>query len=220
MSDNGLARQEKAFLLLSCSFVILLVVSNIIAGKIIVIGGLFAPAAVICYSLTFLLTDTMTELWGKERTKFVVNVGFMVTVLSALFIRLAILMPAAPFWVHQEAFELILGSNLRIVLASLAAYIISQHHDIWAFTFWKKKTQGRHLWLRNNLSTLVSQMVDTAIFIVLAFFGTGSPLLPLIMGQYAIKMGIAFAETPLVYLLVNTIRKVIQESTEREGMPV
>ncbi|MDO9535058.1 MAG: VUT family protein [Bacillota bacterium] len=107
--NNGLTKQEKAFLLLSCSFVILLVVSNIIAGKIVMIGGMFAPAAVICYSLTFALTDTMTELRGKERTKFVVNVGFVVTILSALFIRLAILMPAAPFWAHQEAFKLILG---------------------------------------------------------------------------------------------------------------
>ncbi|MEW5920352.1 MAG: queuosine precursor transporter [Bacillota bacterium] len=218
--NNGLAKQEKAFLLLTCSFVVLLVVSNIIAGKIVTIGGMFAPAAVICYSLTFALTDTMTELWGKERTKFVVNVGFVVTVLSALFIRLAILMPAAPFWTHQAAFELILGSNLRIVLASLTAYIISQHHDIWAFTFWKKKTQGRHLWIRNNLSTCVSQMMDTAIFILLAFFGTGSPLLTLIMGQYAVKMVIAFSDTPLVYLLVNTIGKLTGERTGRERIRV
>jgi len=218
--NSGLAKQEKVFLLLSCSFVVLLVVSNIIAGKIVMIGGLFAPAAVICYSITFALTDTMTEMWGKERTKFVVNVGFVVTILSALFIRLAILLPAAPFWQHQESFELILGSNLRIVLASLTAYIISQHHDIWAFTFWKNRTNGRHLWIRNNLSTGVSQLIDTAIFIVLAFWGTGSPLFPLIMGQYAVKMAIAVSDTPLVYILVSTIKKISGENTEIESLAV
>jgi len=216
--NNGLARQEKIFLLLSCSFVVLLVVSNIIAGKIIAVAGVFAPAAVICYSLTFAATDTMAELWGKERTKFVVNVGFVVTIISALFIRISILMPAAPFWGHQDAFELILGGNLRIVLASLTAYLISQHHDIWAFLFWKDKTRGRHLWLRNNLSTAVSQLIDTAIFIVLAFYGTGSPLFAMIIGQYIIKLTIALCDTPLVYLLVKTISRVAaSESMQAAG---
>ncbi|MBS4022294.1 MAG: queuosine precursor transporter [Dethiobacter sp.] len=205
--DKTLSREEKIFLLLGCTFVVLLVVSNIIASKIITVAGLVGPAAVICYSLTFVLTDTITELWGKERTKFIVNVGFLVTIISAIFIRVAIAMPAAPFWPNQESYSLILGSNLRIVFASLAAYIISQHHDIWAFGFWKKATRGKHLWVRNNLSTGTSQLLDTVIFITLAFYGTGAPLLTMIMGQYIIKLAIAGLDTPVVYLLVHLIKK-------------
>ncbi|MBS4032805.1 MAG: queuosine precursor transporter [Clostridiales bacterium] len=206
MMPGPLTKQEKAFFLLGCSFAVLLVVSNVIAGKIISVGGLFAPAAVLCYSLTFAATDTMAELWGKERTKFVVNVGFFVAVLSAVLIRLAIAVAPAPFWENQGAFELILGSNLRIVVASLTAYLVSQHHDIWAFTFWKNKTGSRHLWLRNNLSTGVSQLLDTFLFITLAFYGTGAPVLSMIAGQYVIKLVIAVADTPLVYALVYMIK--------------
>jgi uncharacterized integral membrane protein (TIGR00697 family) len=205
--ENNLGPRDKVFILLTACFAVLLVVSNVIAGKIMLVGGVVAPAAVLCYSLTFAVTDTIAEIWGKERTVFIVNVGFIVTVLSALFIRLAIAVPAAPFWEQQEAFSQILGSNLRIVLASVTAYLVSQHHDIWAFMFWKQKTGGRHLWLRNNLSTGVSQLLDTSIFIVLAFYGTGIPLLPMITGQYLLKLLIALLDTPLVYGLVYLIKR-------------
>ncbi|MCR3922471.1 MAG: queuosine precursor transporter [Firmicutes bacterium] len=205
--ESTLTRQEKAFLLLSCCFAVLLVVSNIIAGKIIVVGGFFAPAAVVCYSLTFATTDTIAEVWGKERTRFVVKVGFMAVLLSALFIRLALILPAAPFWDGHEAFATVLGSNMRIVMASLIAYLISQYHDIWAFLFWKEKTGGRHLWVRNNLSTIVSQLLDTVIFISLAFYGTGIPLIPMIIGQYLIKSAIALCDTPIVYAMVFLTKK-------------
>ena len=205
--ENKLSREDSIYILLGCTFVGLLVVSNIIASKIIMVAGLVGPAAVICYSLTFALTDTITELWGKERTKLIVKYGFIVSIISALFIRLAIIMPAAPFWTDQDAYRLILGSNLRIVAASLIAYLISQYHDIWAFVFWKNITKGKHLWLRNNLSTGASQLIDTVIFITLAFAGMGIPLLPIIFGQYIIKIVIALLDTPIVYFLVNLIKK-------------
>lgn len=207
--DAKMSTQEKLFVLLAASFAVLLVVSNIIAGKIIMVGGVVAPAAVLCYSLTFAATDTIAELWGREKTRFVVNIGFVVTILSALFIRLAIAAPAAPFWDQQDMFAQVLGTNLRIVLASLTAYLISQHHDIWAFSFWKQKTGGRHLWLRNNLSTVVSQLLDTVIFIALAFYGTGVPLLSMIAGQYVFKLLIALLDTPIVYLLVYGAKKMM-----------
>ncbi len=205
--DNKLSKEESIYILLGCTFVGLLVVSNIIASKIIMVAGLVGPAAVICYSLTFVITDTITELWGKERTKFVVKVGFLVSIISAIFIRIAIVMPSAPFWVDQEAYDLILGANLRIVFASLVAYLISQYHDIWAFLFWKRLTGGKFLWLRNNLSTGASQLIDTSLFITLAFWGTGVPLMPMIIGQFLLKIIIAVLDTPLVYLLINVIKR-------------
>lgn len=214
---KSLSREESIYILLGCTFVGLLVISNVIANKIITIGGLVGPAAVICYSLTFVITDTITEIWGKERTKYFIKVGFVVSIITAIFIRLAIIMPAAHFWPNQEEFNLILGTNLRIVFASLVAYLISQYHDIWAFLFWKKITGERYLWLRNNLSTGASQLLDTLIFITLAFFGTGAPLLEMIIGQYVIKLAIAVLDTPLIYLMVNLVKKHINMETPEEG---
>ncbi len=199
---------ERFFLGLSVSFIALLIVSNVIAGKIVLIGGLTVPAAVICYALTFLISDTLVEVWGKKRTRYVIKLGFYASILAALFIRLAIYMPGAPFWADQAEFELILGTNARIVVASMAAYLVSQLHDVWAFHFWKEKTKGKHLWIRNNLSTGVSQLIDTIIFITIAFYGAGTPLISLILGQYVIKLVIAICDTPFVYLFVYYARKV------------
>ncbi len=207
--EKSIKKEEKMFLILASSFISLLVISNVIAIKIISIGGLIGPAAVICYALTFVVTDTIAEIWGKERTKFIVILGFFASIISAVMIKMAILLPSASFWGGQKEYELILGNNLRIVIASMLAYIISQNHDIWAFHFWKNKTSGKYLWVRNNLSTSISQLLDTSIFIFVAFYGTGVPILSMIIGQYIIKLIIAILDTPLVYLLVNFIKKDI-----------
>ncbi|MCL3779130.1 VUT family protein [Prolixibacteraceae bacterium JC049] len=200
-------KEQRVFLALTTVFISLLVVSNVIAVKTVSIGGLIGPAAVICYSLTFAVTDTISEIWGRKTTQFLVLLGLGAAVLSALFIRWAIVMKGSPFWENQEQYELILGSNLRIVIASLLAYIVSQTHDVWAFHFWKRLTNGKYLWLRNNLSSMVSQLLDTVIFIVVAFYGTGAPMWTMIVGQYLIKLGIAALDTPLVYAMVGFIKK-------------
>ena len=129
-------------------------------------------------------------------------------------IKIAILFPSAPtpIWENQKEFSLILGSNLRIVIASMVAYLVSQHHDVWAFNFWKNKTNGKYLWVRNNMSTLVSQSIDIVLFIVIAFYGTGAPILTMIISQYIIKLVIALADTPLVYLLVGVVKKTLRQS--------
>ncbi len=202
-------REEKIFLLLAITFVSLLIVSNVIAAKLITIGGLTVSAAAICYALTFFLTDTIAEIWGKERTLYVIKLGFFGSVISAIFIKLAIYMPAASFWADQEQYQLILGANIRIVFASMVAYLISQYHDVWAFHFWKEKTKGKHLWLRNNFSTGASQLIDTVIFVTIAFSGTGAPLVAIIIGEYIIKLVISILDTPLIYMFVNLIKRKV-----------
>ncbi|MDZ7776402.1 MAG: queuosine precursor transporter [Bacteroidales bacterium] len=118
-----LSKEHRILMILVAAFISLLVISNIIAVKTITVGGLIGPAAVLCYSLTFVISDTISELWGRKTTQFVINTGFGAAILSALFIKLAIVMPGSPFWQQQEAFETILGSNIRIVIASLAALL-------------------------------------------------------------------------------------------------
>lgn len=191
-----------ALILLISAFTGSLVISQVLASKIVLLGGLVVPAGVLAYSITFVATDVISEIWGKDVAKRVVWGGFISVLISLLLIKGALLLPAASFWPHEQAFNTILSSTPRIILASFIAYLVSQAHDVWAFHFWKDRFQGRHLWLRNNLSTIVSQVIDTVLFIGIAFYGS-MPILPIIAGQLIIKWGIALLDTPLVYLLVK-----------------
>jgi uncharacterized integral membrane protein (TIGR00697 family) len=181
-------------------FVSGLVVSNIIAAKVIVIWKLVLPAAVIIYPFTFLITDIIGELYGKEEGNRTVWYGFLASIFAMVIIFAGMVLPEAPFMEKQQsAYEILLGPNRRIVVASLLAYLCSQKHDVWAFHLWKKLTKGRYRWLRNNLSTMTSQLVDTVIFIGLAFWCTVPHLGKMILAQYLVKVLIALLDTPLFY---------------------
>ncbi|WP_028574841.1 queuosine precursor transporter [Desulfonatronovibrio hydrogenovorans] len=199
--DNSLA-----FILLATVFSGSLVVASVISSKIITIGSVVLPAGILAYCITFVASDVISEIWGKEKAKQVVLGGFAALVVSLGLIHLALAWPGASFWDNQEAYGSVLGAAPRIILASLIAYVISQNHDVWAFHFWKKIFRGRHLWIRNNLSTGSSQVIDSVIFISIAFYGI-MPILPLIVGQVLIKLLIAFMDTPVVYFLVWVIRR-------------
>lgn len=199
--DNSLA-----FVFLASVFSGSLVIAAVISSKIITIGGIVLPAGILAYSITFVASDVVSEIWGKEKAKQVVLGGFAALVVCLGLIQLALAWPGAVFWDNHEAYDSVLGATPRIIIASLAAYLVSQNHDVWAFHFWKKRLGGRHLWLRNNLSTSTSQIIDSVIFITIAFYGV-MPIIPLIMGQFLIKILIAFLDTPVVYFLVWLIRR-------------
>ena len=195
--------------ILASFFVSLLIVSNIIAGKLLQIGDWVLPAGILAYPLTFLISDTIAEVYGRKTTTRIIWIGFATSLLMVLIIYMASIFPAAPFWENQEAFDLILGSVPRIVLASMVAYLVSQYHDVIAFHFWKNFTNGRYLWLRNNASTMMSQAVDTVLFVTIAFAGTldFSVIINMILTQYVVKILIAIVDTPLVYVLVSQVRR-------------
>jgi len=194
---------------LATLFTTCLIVANIIAVKLISVFGWVVPAGVIAYPLTFLLTDVIAELYGRKIASRVVWAGFAANLLMVVLIFGGKLLPAAPIWAGQPAYESILGMVPRIVLASMIAYLISQHHDIFAFHFWRQKTKGRFLWLRNNASTMVSQALDTGLFITIAFWGTvpTEVVTEMLLTQYVIKLIIAAGDTPFCYLLVALLKK-------------
>jgi uncharacterized integral membrane protein (TIGR00697 family) len=198
--------EDRVFILLVSVFVGALVISSVLASKIITVLGPFVPAGVLAYCITFVVTDVISEIWGKEQANRVVFSGFITLLVTFLLIRLALAWNAAPFWTEQKAFSAVLGSTSRIIIASFIAYLASQYHDVWAFHVWRRVTEERHLWLRNTASTVVSQFIDTLVFITIAFYGT-MPVVPLIKGQYLIKVLIAVLDTPFVYLVVTLIRK-------------
>jgi uncharacterized integral membrane protein (TIGR00697 family) len=204
--NNNLRRAENSLVLLASIYAGSLVLAAILASKIIRAGPLVVPAGVLAYSLTFIVTDVISEVWGKEKAKSVVLGGFIALILAFVLTNISILWPSAPFWPHQQAFKTILSSSSRIMVASLTAYLLSQYHDVWAFHFWKKVTTDRFLWLRNNASTVISQLLDSVVFITIAFYGV-VPLGSLILGQWVAKVGIALLDTPLVYLVVYLVRR-------------
>ncbi len=193
-------------------FATCLLVANIIAVKLISVGGWVVPAGIIAYPLTFLFTDVITELYGRRIASKVVWLGFGANLLMAVLVFGGKLLPPAPFWESQPAYESILGMVPRIVLASMVAYLISQHHDVFAFHFWRQKTKARFLWLRNNASTMVSQALDTGLFITIAFWGVvpAQILANMLLSQYIIKLVIAAGDTPFCYLLVALLKDKIK----------
>jgi len=200
--------------ILTTLFVTCLLVANIITVKLVAIGGWVVPAGVIAYPLTFLFIDVITELYGKKMASRVIWVGFGVSILMAILVFCGGLLPPAPFWQDQSAYESILGMVPRITLASMIAYLVSQHHDVFAFHFWRQKTRGRFLWLRNNASTMVSQALDTGVFITIAFWGTvpTGTLTNMLLSQYVVKLAIAACDTPFCYVLVGLLRKRVRQA--------
>jgi uncharacterized integral membrane protein (TIGR00697 family) len=198
---NNSINDHKAFIIIVSIFIGSITIASVLASKIITIFGLFVPAGVLAYAVTFVCTDTISEVWGKKRANEVVFGGFVALLVVLAFIRLSLVWPAAPFWKSDAAFGSILGSTSRIIIASFIAYLISQYHDIWAFHFLGRITHQKHLWLRNNLSTMISQLLDSVFFIGIAFYGS-MPIGPLIFGQWVVKMAIAMLDTPIVYLVV------------------
>ena len=191
------------------AFCSLLIVANIMAVKLVSVGPFVVPVAVVAYPFTFLVTDTISEIFGRRVATRVIWLGFAMNILVVLLIYLGKIVPPASFWEGQQAYETILGSVPRIVLASMVAYLASQHHDVIAFHFWRRLTKGRFLWLRNNASTVVSQGVDTGLFIPIAFAGQvpTNTLLSMMAGQYIIKLVIAVFDTPLCYALVWLLKR-------------
>ncbi|MDR2695115.1 MAG: queuosine precursor transporter [Deltaproteobacteria bacterium] len=201
-------RSRELFPLLLCSgiFCACLVAAAVLAAKIVRIGPVAVPAGVFAYCVTFVCADVISEIWGRRCANMVVLTGFVGLALTFGLVQLALWCPAAPFWDQEDAFHGILGMTPRIIAASLAAYLLSQFHDVWLYNLLKDRMRGRHLWLRNNLATILSQLIDSVVFIAIAFYGV-MPLWPLIVGQWAVKATLALCDTPLVYAAVWCIRR-------------
>lgn len=200
---------RKVLPLLLSLFIGGLVVAALISSKIIMVAGVAVPAGVLAYSITFIISDVVSEIWGKDCANNIVQCGFITLLMTSALAWLAVTWPAAPFWHGQESFSAVIGSTPRIVAASLVAYLVSQKHDIWLFHLLKKKTNGKHLWLRNNASTVISQLIDSSIFVTIAFWGI-LPVGEVILGQWLVKLAIALIDTPIVYFLCHSLRKQIQ----------
>ncbi len=178
------------------------IVANIQVVKTVAIFGLVATLGNVLYGSIFFATDILSEIYGREAARRGVWLGFIGMALMTLWMQIGLQFIPHVSDFSQESFLTIFGLMPRIAAGSITAYLISQHHDIWAFLFWKRKTKGRFLWLRNNASTMVSQIIDSVIFCGIALWGvfdtaTWSQIL---LSTYLLKLMVAVIDTPFLYL--------------------
>lgn len=191
----------KNLTIISTFFVATLVISNVLASKVVQIGFIEVPAAIVAYPITFLCTDIVGEIWGKKEAQFLVRLGFVVQLFTLVLIYAAVFLPPAPYMLEfQESFAAVLGSSGRFVLASMIAYLVSQSIDVELFH--RIKARFKPKWIRNN-STIISQLVDTTIFITIAFVGIVPNVLVMIFSQFIVKALLAIIDTPIFYYLTR-----------------
>jgi uncharacterized integral membrane protein (TIGR00697 family) len=174
-------------------------IANVTAVKPVVVGPLVVPAAVFIYALTFTLLDLVNERLGKLGARRLVATGFCANLLLADYAQLTVWAPAPPFFDGDPAVARVLGATPRIVAASLVAYLVSSLVDAELFAWWRARVGGLR-WLRVLASNAVSTLIDSVLFVTLAFAGV-LPVGALITGQYAVKLGVTVLSLPLIYLI-------------------
>lgn len=184
-------------------YVAFVLISNILAYKIVEYDFWFAkftaPAAIIIFSVTFLLIDIINEKFGRKETQKAIFIAFITQIPVAIFIYLAVTLPSASVFTDNDAFRKVLLFAPRVMVASWVAFLVSENLDAYIFAWFKKKTKGKALWMRNTFSSLPAMVIDSFIFVTIAFIGV-VPIIPLIIGQIFIKWIVGIIDIPYMYL--------------------
>ena len=216
MNSTDKALAFRIYMILASLFICSLVVSNLIFQKFFTwdFFGLYTfeiSVGILPYPITFLITDLISEMYGRKMANQVVTVGIFASVFSLLIINVSEWVPATDWSpISDGLFQTVFGATVLAVAASMMAYLFAQYIDIQLYHFWKKMTQGKHLWLRNNFSTFLSQFVDTfTVLFLLCLFGKidWELFACLLLSGYLFKVLVAALDTPLMYLGVALFRK-------------
>jgi queuosine precursor transporter len=196
-------------------FLTCLLTANVIATKLVVVGGLTLTAGIVIFPISYVLGDVLTEVWGYAATRRVIWLGFACNALMVLAIWLGGELPAAPFWRGEPAYQEILGHAPRILMASFVAYLIGEFANAFVLAKLKIATQGRWLWMRTIGSTVVGQALDSVVFVTLAFAGIvpAGTLAGIVAGQWLVKVVYEAAATPLTYAAVTWLKSREQVDT-------
>ena len=220
MNQKDKALADQIFLFLAALFITSLVVSNLIFQKFFfwypVDTSIFGiplfelSVGILPYPITFLITDLISEIFGKKKANQVVVAGIFASFFSIGIVLVADAVPAiANSPINDATFNEVFSLSPLAVLASMIAYLLAQFVDIRIYHYWKKITQGKHLWLRNNFSTFASQFLDTfTVILLLCFFGVLSwdMFLGLVVSGFIFKVLVAAIDTPFLYVFVYLIR--------------
>jgi len=209
--------KDKFYIILSGIFIASLVTCNLIANKFVTVDLGFkvfiVSAGILPYPLTFLVTDLISELYGQKRANLVVFSGFIASMFVLSFLWLGSQFDAIPSSiVNDGTYNLVFQNAWRLIAASMVAYLFAQFIDVKIFHFWKRLTNGKHLWLRNNGSTIASQFVDTTLVICILFVGIWEPgqIYSAILDGWLFKMLMAFIDTPIIYGVIYLLKGKIE----------
>ncbi|MEY2963219.1 MAG: hypothetical protein RL754_480 [Bacteroidota bacterium] len=217
------AHAERLYYLLSALFISALITCNLIANKFITVDLGFKTftlsAGVLPYPITFLITDILSELYGRKRTTHVVLAGFAASIFVLFILWLGSLFPAiegSP--VSDTIYDAVFQNAWRIIAASMTAYLVAQLVDVRLFHFWKNLTGGRMLWVRNNFSTIISQLIDTVLVVYILFLGreSNTTMLGYIGDGWFFKVIAAAIDTFFIYAFMWWARKFFRLQLNEE----
>ena len=213
--NSNVPRVTGLFVVLAALFVTLLITSNIIAVKLVLVWGRILPAAIVLFPITYILGDILTEVYGFRFARRVIWLGCLCNTVAVVGFWVGGLLPSAPFWQGQDSYNTILGYTPRLLMASFAGYLVGEFSNSIVLSRLKLATEGRWLWTRTISSTIIGQGADSVIFITVAFAGTlaGSNLMELLITQWVVKVLYETAATPITYVVVGYVKA-------REGVDV
>lgn len=192
-------------------FVTVLLISNVASTKIVAFGPFTFDGGTILFPLSYIFGDILTEVYGYARSRKVIWLGFGAALLMSATLMIVGALPPAPDWPNQEAFDKILGLTPRIVAASLIAYFAGEFTNSYTLAKIKVWMNGLHLWVRTVSSTLVGQIVDTTLFVLIAFTGvegfSSSLIWTLIVSNYVFKCGVEILFTPVTYWITGWLKQ-------------
>lgn len=208
--------------LVTAVFVTVLIISNIIAVKMVQLAGLVLPAAVILFPVAYIFGDVLTEVYGYRQARRVIWTGFFCNLIAVIAIWVAGALPAVTFWnagvypsatEAQQAYAAILGFTPRLLAASFTAYLVGEFLNSFVLAKLKLRTKGRFLWIRTISSTIVGEGADSAIFLTVAFWGIlpAAGLATAILSQWLFKVTYEVIATPLTYLIVGKMKQIEKE---------
>lgn len=186
------------------------IVANVQVVKLVEFFGIAATLGNIVYASSFLVTDILSENYGKDEARRAVYIGLFSLIAMTVLMNLSLAFVPAPDDFAQESLNTIFGFMPRIAAASLLAYFVSQRHDVWAYDFWRRRfPSDRFLWLRNNASTMISQLIDSTLFTLAAFWGIFPPvaLFEIFWTTYLLKWVVGAADTPFLYIARSWFNK-------------
>ena len=209
--------KDQLYIFLCAIFISSLVTCNLIANKFVTVDLGFkvfiVSAGILPYPLTFLVTDLISELYGQKKANIVVISGFVASMFVLLFLWLGGQFNAIPdSIVNDDTYNNVFQNAWRIIAASMIAYLFAQFIDVRIFHFWKRLTNGKHLWLRNNGSTIASQLVDTTLVVMILFVGVWEPskIVSAIIDGWLFKMLMAAIDTPIIYGIIHLLKGKVE----------
>jgi len=212
---------ETKKLILFALYITSMVLVNTLGSKITSIFGIRVSVGIFFMPLLFLITDITGEIFGRKTSQTFVNISTGMLIFMFIMMWLCIKVGPNPTWGLQESYATIFGSSMRMTIASLISFIVAQHVDVIVFAFFKQVTRDKHLWIRNNVSTIISQLIDTTIFMFIAFYHindkyTAGFIISLIIPYWIFKIVFALLDTPFCYLGVWWFKRDLKDSGSGE----